>query len=126
MDNQQSQSVDTYIAVFPANVREILQKIRRVIREAAPEAQETISYGMPTFKFYGNLVHFAGWRTHIGFYPTPSGITAFQKELAPYGVTKGAIRFPLDQPIPYALIKKIVKLRVKENLSKRKAPKQRN
>ncbi len=126
MDNQQSQSIDGYIAVFPENVREILEKIRRVIREVAPEAQETISYGMPTFKFYGNLVHFAGWRTHIGFYPTPSGITAFQKELAPYEVTKGAIRFPLDQPIPYTLIKKIVKLRVKENLSKRKATKQRN
>jgi uncharacterized protein YdhG (YjbR/CyaY superfamily) len=108
------QTIDEYIGGFPAEVQEILEKIRQTIHNAAPEAGETISYQMPTFKMKGNLVHFAAFKNHIGFYPTPSGTEAFQKELAPYKGGKGSIRFPLDQPIPYSLIERIVKFRVKE------------
>ena len=115
------QNIDEYITGFPADIQAILQKIRRTIHEAAPEAVETISYQMPTFKLKGNLVHFAAWKTHIGFYPTPSGITHFAAELAPYEKSKGTVHFPLDRPIPYDLIRKIVLVRVKENLEKAEA-----
>jgi uncharacterized protein YdhG (YjbR/CyaY superfamily) len=108
------QTIDEYIGGFPAEVQEILEKIRWLIHKAAPEGVETISYQMPTFKMKGNLVHFAAYKNHIGFYPTPSGTEAFQKELAQYKGGKGSIRFPLNQPIPYDLIEKIVKFRVKE------------
>jgi uncharacterized protein YdhG (YjbR/CyaY superfamily) len=116
-------NIDEYIAGFPADIQEILQKIRAVVHEAAPEAQEAISYQMPTFKLKGNLVHFAAFKHHIGFYPAPTGIERFQKELAAYPSSKGAIRFPLDQPIPYGLISEVVKYRVQENLEKAKAKK---
>ena len=117
------QTIDEYIAGFPADIQEILQKIRMTIREAAPEAQEKISYQMPTFYLKGNLVHFAGFKEHIGFYPVPSGIEKFKKELSVYKQGKGSVQFPLDQPMPYELISKIVKFRVKENLAKAKEKK---
>ncbi len=111
-------TIDDYIAGFPPDIQEILEKIRLTIKQAAPEAEETISYQMPTFTLIGNLVHFAAFKSHIGFYPTPSGTEKFQKELSIYKGGKGSIRFPLDQPIPFALIGKIVKFRVKENLAR--------
>lgn len=111
-------TIDEYIAGFPPNVQEILQKIRATIRKAAPQAEETIKYQMPTFVLHGNLVHFAAFKSHIGFYPVPTGIEAFKKELAVYQSGKGSVQFPLDQPIPYSLIGKIVKFRAKENLAK--------
>jgi uncharacterized protein YdhG (YjbR/CyaY superfamily) len=110
--------IDEYIAGFPEDVREKLQKIRMTIREAAPDAEEKISYQMPTFYLKGNLVHFAAFQKHIGFYPTPTGTEKFQKELAAYKVAKGTARFPLDKPIPFDLITEIVKFRVKENLAR--------
>lgn len=94
-----------------------MKKIRKTIREAAPAAEETISYGMPAYRLKGNLVYFAAFKQHIGFYPTPAAITEFQKELASFKQAKGSVRFPLDQPIPYDLIAKIVKYRVKANLA---------
>ncbi len=120
MVNTSNKSVDEYISGFPENVRIVLEKLRQVIRDSAPEAKETISYGMPAFKLNGNLVYFAAWKNHIGFYGTPSVVAAFMEELAPYELSKGAIKFPLDKPVPYALVKKIVKFRVTENLRKSK------
>jgi uncharacterized protein YdhG (YjbR/CyaY superfamily) len=111
-------SIDEYIAGSPEDVRQILEKIRMTIRKAAPQAEETISYQMPTFRLNGNLVHFAAFQNHIGFYPTPSGIEKFKDELSVYESAKGSVQFPLDQPIPYGLITKIVKFRVKENLER--------
>ncbi|NOT59687.1 MAG: hypothetical protein HOP19_05615 [Acidobacteria bacterium] len=112
------QTIDDYIAGCAEAVRPLLEKIRTTIRKAAHKAEEAISYQMPTFKLHGNLVHFMTHAKHIGFYPTPSGITAFQDELAKYASAKGSVQFPLDKPIPYALIGKIVKFRVKENLER--------
>ena len=112
------QTIDEYIAGFPVDLQDILQKIRATIQEAAPDAQETISYQMPTFTLQGNLVHFAAFKSHIGFYPVPSGIEAFKDELAVYKQGKGSVQFPLDQPIPYDLIRRIVIYRVQENLAK--------
>ena len=111
-------SIDEYIIKFPPEIQEKLEMLRRVIKEAAPEAEEKISYQMPTFVLYGNLVHFAAFKNHIGFYPTPSGINAFQQELSEYKGAKGSIQFPLDKPLPYELISKIVKCRVLENIKK--------
>ncbi|MGE5464878.1 MAG: iron chaperone [Syntrophothermus sp.] len=111
-------TIDEYIAEFPQEVREILQKIRKTIHEAAPEATEKISYQMPTFYLNGNLVHFAGFKEHIGFYPVPTGIEKFKKALSVYKQGKGSVQFPLDQPMPYELIGKIVKFRVQENQAK--------
>ena len=116
-------TIDQYIATFPVDVQTILKKVRATIRKAAPKAEETINYQMPTFKLNGNLVHFAAFKSHIGFYPVPTGIEKFKKELAPYPQGKGSVQFPLDRPIPYALIEKIVKFRVKENLAKAKPKK---
>jgi uncharacterized protein YdhG (YjbR/CyaY superfamily) len=116
-------TIDEYIADFPPDVQDILQKIRATIRKAAPEAQEKISYQMPTFTLYGNLVHFAAFKNHIGFYPIPSGIEAFKEDLSPYKQGKGSVQFPLDQPIPYDLIARITAFRVRENLEKAKAKK---
>jgi uncharacterized protein YdhG (YjbR/CyaY superfamily) len=111
-------TIDEYIAGFPPDVQAILQKIRATIRQAAPQAEEAIKYQIPTFVLNGNLVHFAAFKQHIGFYPTPTGMEQFHKELAAYNSSKGAVQFPLDKPIPYGLISKIVKFRVKENLAK--------
>jgi uncharacterized protein YdhG (YjbR/CyaY superfamily) len=114
----QYETIDEYIETFPQEVRVILERIRQTIRESAPEAIETISYQMPTFKLNGkNLVHFAAWRRHIGFYPTPSATEAFRKELSPYKAAKGSVQFPLNKPIPYDLIEKIVLFRVEETLN---------
>jgi uncharacterized protein YdhG (YjbR/CyaY superfamily) len=120
MRMNKSVNIDEYISNFPENIQEKLKNIRRVIKEAAPQAQEAISYGMPAFKLNGNLVYFAAFKDHIGFFPTSSGVSAFKKELLPYGTSKGTIRFPLDKPIPFELIKKIVKFRINEALSKDK------
>ncbi len=111
-------SIAEYIAGFPEPVRSILARIRIAIGKAAPAAEETISYQMPAFSQNGILVYFAACKHHIGFYPTASGMAAFQNELSQYPSSKGAVRFPLDQPIPYGLIRKIVQYRVKENLEK--------
>jgi uncharacterized protein YdhG (YjbR/CyaY superfamily) len=113
-------TIDEYIANSPEETKPILSKIRATIRKAAPNAQETINYGIPTFTLNGNLVHFAGFKSHIGFYPTPSGIERFKNELSKYKGAKGSVQFPLDKPIPYGLITKIVKFRVKENLERAK------
>jgi uncharacterized protein YdhG (YjbR/CyaY superfamily) len=111
-------NIDEYIAQFSPEVQEVLQKIRAVIRESAPSATEKISYQMPTFYLNGNLVHFAAFKNHIGFYPVPSGIEAFKAELSVYPQGKGSVQFPLNQPIPYDLITRITKFRVEENLRK--------
>ncbi len=110
--------IDQYISGCPVELQERLQTLRTVIKETAPEAEEKISYGMPTFALHGNLVHFAAFKNHIGFYPAPSGIENFQEELSKYKSSKGAIQFPLDEPIPYELVREIVKFRVAENIQK--------
>jgi len=112
------EDIDSYIASFPEETRKLLQQLRITISKAAPEAKETINYGMPTFTLKGNLVHFAAFKNHIGFYPTRSGIEAFKKELSVYEGAKGSVQFPLAKPIPFDLISKIVEFRVKENLKK--------
>ena len=109
-------SIDEYIATFPEEVQVILKELRAVIKTSAPDAEEKISYQMPTFALKGNLVHFAAFKNHIGFYPTPSGIQAFRRELSVYEGAKGSIKFPIDKPLPLDLISKIVKFRVVENL----------
>ena len=111
-------TVDEYIATFPKNVQNILEELRQAIRESAPEAEEVISYRMPAFKLHGILVWFAAFKNHIGFYPKTSAIEAFKEELSDYEVSKGTVRFPLDKPIPFDLVKKMVKYRVKENLAR--------
>lgn len=119
-------SIDDYIATFPEDTQQILQEIRGVIRSAAPDAVEKISYQMPTFYLNGNLVHFAAYPRHIGFYPAPRGIEAFQEELSAYKGAKGSVQFPIDQPMPYDLIRRIVEYRAAENriqvTSRRKKP----
>ncbi|HOX55346.1 MAG TPA: DUF1801 domain-containing protein [Candidatus Paceibacterota bacterium] len=107
-------NIDEYIAGFPRDVQATLQRLRSVIRNAAPDAEETIKYQIPTFVLGGNLVHFAAFKNHIGFYPTPSAIQAFTAELTDYESAKGSIQFPLDKPVPFALIKRMVDYRVKE------------
>ncbi len=110
------ENINEYIESFPSDVREILEKIRATIRKAAPEAEEAIKYQIPTFTLKGNLVHFAAYKKHIGFYPGSTGVERFKNELSAYEGAKGSVRFPLDKPIPFDLISKIVKFRVKENL----------
>ena len=110
--------IDEYIERFPADVRAILEQVRTTIRTAAPEAKETISYQMPAFKQHGILVYFAGWKKHVGFYPPVSGDKALEKAIARYSGPKGNLQFPLDEPIPYDLIERIVKLRVKQDSEK--------
>ncbi len=108
-------SINEYIVRFPKNVQTILEELRQIIRELTPEAEGTMNYGIPTFKLNGmNLVHFAAFKNHIGFYPTPSAIVAFKKELAPYKQAKGSVQFPIDESIPFDIIKKMVKFRMKE------------
>ena len=116
-------SVDKYIAGFPSEIREILEKFRSTIRKAAPGAEEVISYQMPAYKYNGMLVYFAANKKHIGFYPTPSGITAFKKELSAYKGAKAAVQFPYDKPVPWGLVTKIVKFRMNENREKAKTKK---
>ena len=111
-------SIDEYIATFPEETQKILNEIRATIKSTAPEADEKISYQMPTFYLKGNLIHFAAFKNHIGLYPTPSGTEAFKTELAAYKGGKGSIRFPIDQPIPLKLVDDIVRFRVAENLKK--------
>ena len=117
-------TVDAYLSTFPAPTRRILQEVRQTIKKAAPQAEEVISYNMPAFKLHGVLVYYAAYQKHIGFYPTPSAIKAFEKELAQYQSSKGAVQFPIDQPMPVELITKIVQFRVSENGAKEKAVKQ--
>ena len=116
--NADFKTIDEYIKTFPKEIQVILNKIRKTIKSAAPEAKEAINYGMPTFKLNGNLVHFAAFKHHIGFYPVPSGINKFKKELGPYIKGKGTLQFQMNQPILYGLITKVVKFRVKENKGK--------
>lgn len=110
--------IDLYIANFPKETQKRLQQIRETIRKAAPEAEEKIGYGIPTFVWHGNLVHFAGYKHHIGFYPGAAGIVHFSKEMSAYKQSKGAVQFPLDKPLPLALVTKITKFRLKQNLEK--------
>lgn len=113
--------MEEYIKTFPEATQKILIEVRDAIRSVVPEGtEETMSYGMPTFKLNGNLVHFAAWNNHLGFYPTPSGIKNFVQELAPYEGSKGAIKFPYHSPMPLELIKEITLFRVQENLAKKK------
>jgi len=116
-------TIDEYIGTFPKSIQEVLQELRQAVRKAAPEAEEAISYQIPTFKLNGNLVHFAAFKNHIGFFPTSSGIRAFKKELSGYELSKGTVRFPLDKPLPLSLVSRIVKFRVKENLARVKKSK---
>lgn len=114
-----AETIDEYMASWPTETKEKLQAIRQTVKEAAPLANEKISYGMPYFSLNGRLLYFAAHRTHIGFYPMASVITAFRKELSNYETSKGTVRFPLDKPLPLPLIRKIVKFRVKENLQRK-------
>jgi uncharacterized protein YdhG (YjbR/CyaY superfamily) len=112
--------MDKYIDKFPKNVRDVLVELRRIIRESAPEAEETISYGIPTFDLNGrHLVHFAAYKNHVGFYPTSSWIKAFKKELSQFKTSRGTVQFPIDKPIPFNLVKEIVKYRVREESKKK-------
>jgi uncharacterized protein YdhG (YjbR/CyaY superfamily) len=111
-------SIDEYIATIPEEIQKILQEMRALIHAAAPDAVEKISYQMPTFFLKGNLVHFAAHKNHIGFYPTSSGIEAFSRELSVYKGAKGSVQFPLEKPMPWDLIRRIVKFRVEENLKR--------
>jgi len=122
MDNTRPafSTIDEYIAGFPAEIQEKLREIRKVIHETAPEATEKISYQMPTFFLNGNLVHFAAFKSHIGFYPAPTGLDAFKEEIAQYPHSKGAVQFPLDRPIPFDLVRRIVEYRREENLKKKR------
>lgn len=120
MENNNStfNSIDEYIASFPSEVQSILQQLRQTIRDLVPEATEKFSYQMPTFALHGNLVHFAAYKKHIGFYPAPSGIREFAQELSAYKGSKGAVQFPIDKPLPYELISRIVLFRAAENKEK--------
>lgn len=119
-EKKKFKTIDEYVRTFPKDVQTILENMRQTIRKAAPEAVETISYQMPTFKLNGRgLVYFAAFTNHVGFYPIPSGIKAFEKDLSPYKQGKGSVQFPLDQPVPFDLVTKIVKFRAKEILEKK-------
>ena len=123
MDGKDAQfkTIDEYIKASPKDVQSILQRLRLTIQKAAPEAVETISYHMPTFKLNGKgLVYFAAFKNHIGFYPIPSGIEAFKKELSRYKQGKGSVQFPIDKPIPYDLVRRIVRFRAKENRERKR------
>ncbi len=112
-----SLTVDAYIASFPTEIQTVLEMLRATIRAAAPDAEEKISYQMPAFAEHGNLVYYAAWKEHIGFYATGSGMAAFKEELSAYACTKGAVKFPVDQPLPLDLIERIVRRRVADNLA---------
>jgi uncharacterized protein YdhG (YjbR/CyaY superfamily) len=119
MKNKTPRNIDEYIKKYPEEIQKILQNIRATVRKSAPNAEETICYQIPTFKMEKNLVHFAAFTKHIGFFPTSSGVTRFKKELKAFKTSKGTIQFPLDKPIPYGLISKITKFRVNETIQKR-------
>jgi uncharacterized protein YdhG (YjbR/CyaY superfamily) len=123
MQTIQAENIDEYIDAFPQSMQKLLKAMRNTIRKAAPQAEETIKYGIPTFTLQGNLVHFAGYKNHIGFYPAPKGIQQFKNETAQYETGKGTLQFPLDQPLPLPLVAKIVKFRVEMNLEKAKPKK---
>ncbi len=123
---RKSKDIDAYISQFPADVQVILQKVRATIRQAAPEAEEVISYTMPSFRQHRILVHFAAWKEHIGLYPPISGNRTLEKAVARYAGPKGNLQFPLDEPIPYDLIERIVKLRVKQDVESATAQRRRN
>lgn len=110
-----SKSVDAYIKRFPLPTQKILEKVRRVIKKAAPDAEELIGWGMPAYKLNGYVVFFAGYKNHVGLYPVPSGIRAFKKDLKGYKTGKGSVQFPIDEPIPYELIGRITRFRANEN-----------
>jgi uncharacterized protein YdhG (YjbR/CyaY superfamily) len=120
MTNETPKNIDDYAGRFPKEVQQLLKNMRLAIKKAAPQAKETISYGIPAFTLNGMLVWFAAFKSHIGFYPRASAIAAFKKELSAYKGAKGSVQFPLDQPLPLALVSRIVKFRVKQNLSKSK------
>jgi len=120
MQKVECNTIDEYIAAFPKDIQTLLEKMRATIHKAAPEAEEAISYGIPTFKLNGNLVHFAAFKSHIGFYPTPRGIEEFEKELSVYKQGKGSVQFPLDKSLPLNLITRIVEFRKKKNIEKAK------
>ena len=120
MERFKGKTIDEYIKMFPPKTQKVLKEVRATIRAAAPEVREAINYAIPTFTLNGNLVHFAAFETHIGFYPTPGGIAAFKKELAGYRSAKGSVQFPLDEPMPLKLITKIVQFRVAEQMKKSK------
>ncbi len=111
-------NIDEYIAIFPPSTQNLLTQIRQLISKAAPNATESIKYAMPTFEYFGNLVHFAAYNSHVGFYPSPSALKAFKNEIDAYVNSKGAVQFPLNKPLPLSLISKIVKYRVIENENK--------
>lgn len=117
-------SVDQYIKNFPDSTVKLLQEVRNTIRKLVPEAEETIKYGIPTFMYHGNLVHYAGYKNHIGFYPGASGIEAFKDKFKQYEWSKGAVQFPLDKPMPLKLIAQIVQYRIQQNIQKSKQAKQ--
>jgi uncharacterized protein YdhG (YjbR/CyaY superfamily) len=117
---QEYKTIDEYIAQFPEEVRSLLEEMRQTIKQVAPEAVETISYRMPAFRLNGILVYFAAFKDHISFFPTASGVTAFKEELTGYATSRGTIQLPLDKPIPFDLVKKIVQFRKTENLAKQK------
>ncbi len=118
MTQAPKQQINDYIAGFPEEIQDRLKQMRTLIQKTAPDAEEAMVYGVPTFKLNGNLVHYAAFKKHIGLYPTPSGIQAFKKELSNYELSEGTVRLPHDQPIPFDLIKQMVEFRVKENLEK--------
>jgi uncharacterized protein YdhG (YjbR/CyaY superfamily) len=118
MDTGKASGIDGYIAGFPKDIRKVLQQIRTTVQKAAPRAEETIKYNMPTFTYKGNLVYFAAFKNHIGFYSVPTGNKAFEKDFSAYKTGKGSIQFPLDKPMPLGLITRIVKFRIRKNLEK--------
>ena len=124
-DQTPPKTIDDYIAGFPPDVRVILQKLRATIRKTAPAAEEAIKYRLPTFVLHANLVHFGAFKKHIGFYATPTGNKQFRQELSAYQGAKGSVQFPLDKPIPYGLVSKMVKFRVQENLERSTARKKK-
>ena len=126
---RQFKTIDEYINAFPEDIQRILKEFMQTIKEVAPDAEERINYQIPTFTWNGNLVHFAAFENHIGFYPTPSGMEAFKEELSGYKGAKGSVQFPVDEPLPLPLIRRIVEYRVKENLErkqKKKASRKKN
>jgi uncharacterized protein YdhG (YjbR/CyaY superfamily) len=112
------ESVDAYVSSFPPDVQAILQRIRAIVHEVAPQARETISYGMPAFRLHGILLYFAAFKRHVGLYPPVSGDAALERAIAPYAGPKGNLRFPLHEPIPFELIERIARLRVKQDVAK--------
>lgn len=120
MKNKIPENVDAYIASFDAHQQEAMQQIRAIILQSAPDCEETISYAMPAYKYYGILIYFAAYKNHIGFYATPTGHAKFEKQLSKYKQGKGSVQFPLNEPMPLKLIEKIVIYRIKENLAKKK------